>query len=198
MRARKRCSDKSSQTDRVPRAGLSGFLLGALAVVLFAFVLAPVFDGKGYFFQSLFQSSPGTHGVVSGGAFSGVFRAGELQAALGDGDYIFLPNRKNMWVVNQRNGLMIHYKYLDDQEGRGERSRVAQINQSIFPPGDTDYLLSDRNVIDFLWVCNRRTGDFQLWRRNIRDGRLTTDRDVLSPSSQLMTPVVPGSRESGR
>ncbi len=190
MRARNRCSDKSSQADRAPRAGLAGFLLGALAVILFALVLS--------LFQSLFQSSPGTHGVVSGGASSGVFRAGELQAALGDGDYVFLPNRKNMWVVNQRNGLMVHYKYLDDQEGRGERSKVAQINQAVFPPADTVYLLSDRNIIDLLWVCNRRTGDFQLWRRNVRDGRLTTDRDVLSSSSQLMTPVVPGSRAPGR
>jgi hypothetical protein len=120
----------------------------------------------------------------------------ELRAALGEGDYLFLPNRKNIWVVNRRNGLFVHYKFVDTADGAIERSHIARVDQSVFPPEDTVYSLSERNITDFLWVCNRRTGDFQLWRRSVRDGRLTTDPEVVQAARHLITPVLKPSAAS--
>ncbi len=114
----------------------------------------------------------------------------ELQADVGDGDFLYFPNRRNIWVVHPQTGRLIHYKFIDTYQGTVERSYVAQIDQKLFPPEDTVYALSERNIEDLLWVCNRRTGDFQLWRRNVRDGRLVTDpvpvqsgRDLLNDRS---------------
>jgi hypothetical protein len=104
------------------------------------------------------------------------------RADVGKGDYLFLPNRMQMWVVNRTNGKLIHYKFLDNQVGTVERSRIARINTDFFPLKDTEFLLSDRNFTAVLWVVNRATGDFQVWRSN-QDGSLTTD-DYLVPAGE--------------
>ena len=67
-----------------------------------------------------------------------------------------------------------------------EKSYVAQVDQKLFPPEDTVYAISERNITDLLWVCNRRTGDLQLWRRNIRDGRLVTDPMPVQAASDIL------------
>jgi hypothetical protein len=97
-----------------------------------------------------------------------------VRADIGKGDYLFLPNRKDMWVVNRANGKLIHYEYKDNLVGTVEHSQVSQLDQAIFPPADTEFMLSDRNLTGFLWVANRVTGDFQVWRAN-RDSTLSTD-----------------------
>ena len=110
----------------------------------------------------------------------------ELQAGVSDGDYIFFPNRRHMWVVHTAAGRLIHYKFLDTYDGMVEKSYVAQLDQKRFPPEETIYALSERNVMDLLWVCNKRTGDFQLWRRNVRDGRLVTDVRAVSSAGDIL------------
>ncbi len=95
-------------------------------------------------------------------------------ADVGKGEHIFLPHRMAMWVINRTNGKIIHYLFYDNQVGTVERSRVGQINPEIFPPSDTGFVLSNRNLTSYLWVVNYATGDFQVWRSN-RDGTLSTD-----------------------
>ncbi|MBI4582446.1 MAG: hypothetical protein HY717_00235 [Planctomycetes bacterium] len=128
-------------------------------------------------------------GERGGTGFPGALAAlPELRASLKDGDYLFFPNRRNIWVVNSRSGRIRHYKFLDTAEGTVERSHVGLVDQRIFPPEDTVYAISERNAADLLWVCNHRTGDFQLWRRNVRDGRLITDPTPV-PGSQDLSEV---------
>jgi hypothetical protein len=121
-----------------------------------------------------------------------------LHAQLGEGDYEFLPSRLDIWVVNRRNGRLIHYKFLDPEQGKVERSYTAQVDQNAFPPEDTEYVLSEHGLTDYLWVGNRRTGDFQVWRRSVRDGRLMTNEELVQAARQLSTPALPapGSEES--
>lgn len=173
-------TDPSQEPTCQTRASRIGLVaLGAavtLGLTIAVISLLPVFDS----------------GSVSGNAGTGWFEPGELHAAIGDGDYLFFPNRRNMWVVNRDNGRLVHYKFIDVTQGKVERSHVAQINQKLFPPGDTLFKISERNISDFLWVCNVQTGDFQLWRRSVRDGRLVTDPSVVSASQSLLRPVLPG------
>lgn len=110
----------------------------------------------------------------------------ELQADAGDGEFLYFPNRRHVWVVHPQSGRIIHYKFLDTSQGVVERSYVAELDQEIFPPGDTVFALSERNIEDLLWVGNRRTGDFQLWRRNVRDGRLVTDPLPVQSAGDLL------------
>lgn len=149
---------------------LSGLLAGGGGVLLlYALFHGVFFPGGGSSPEFLFPSLP------------------ELRADLGDGDYLFFPNRRNMWVVNPRVGRVIHYKFLDTPKRAVEKSYVGEIDQKTFPLEDTVYILSERNIMDLLWVCNRRTGDFQLWRRNVRDGRLVTDPLPVSASRDLLS-----------
>jgi hypothetical protein len=106
------------------------------------------------------------------------------RADIGKGDYLFLPNRFSMWVVNRTNGKVIHYQFFDNQVGTVERSRIAQVSADLFPPADTEYMLSDRNMTAHLWVVNRATGDFQVWRAN-RDGSITTDEVPVQAGEHL-------------
>lgn len=120
------------------------------------------------------------------------FMVSQVQAALasapaadlGDGDYLFLPNRRTVWVVNRRHGRIANYHFRDDQEQTVLRSRVVTLDPKDFPQGDTYYCLSDRNLTDVLWVCNVRTGDVQLWRARadgnvVAEGQVVTSVDLL-------------------
>ncbi len=118
----------------------------------------------------------------SGGTSGGFLRT--VQADVGRGEYLFLPCRREMWVVNKVNGKLVHYQFFDNELGTVERSRIVAINQELFPLRDTDFLLSDRNLNSLLWVANRATGDFQLWRAN-RDGTLSTDKEAVSAGTDL-------------
>ncbi len=159
-----------------------------LSLTLGVLVAFTILAGSSYFSS---EKSTTDNSELSSTALS-FFQPGELQALIGDGDYQFFPNRRNMWVVNKNNGRVVHYKFVDVSQGKVERSHVAQINRTLFPAGDTVYKISERNISDFLWVCNEKTGDFQLWRRSVRDGRLVTDPNVVSASQPLLRPALPG------
>ena len=109
----------------------------------------------------------------------------EAQSSGRSTDFRFLPNRRNMWVGNRRLGTVVHYRLTDTMKGAVERSHVAHVDQARFPVRDTVYKISERNVTDLLWVCNRRTGDFELWRRNVRDGRLVPDDLPIEAGAHL-------------
>lgn len=115
-------------------------------------------------------------------AFPQILR--EVRADLDDGEYAFFPNRRSVWVVNTTNGRMALYLFHDDEVGSVDRSRVAQIDVTTFPPKDTIVQLSDRNYVNVLWVCNKRTGDVQMWHPG-RDGVLHAENPI-STSIDLM------------
>jgi len=144
----------------VSRSGLTGLFLSAILGALFALGGAALWKGS-------FSSGPGSLEFPEG--FVEI-----AHAQVGKGEFLFLPHRMSMWVVNKSNGKIIYYKFRDNQIGEVDHSRIAQINTDIFPLTDTRFLLSDRNLTSYLWVANTVTGDFQMWRSN-RDGNLTTD-----------------------
>ena len=84
-------------------------------------------------------------------------------SGLGEGEYLFLPNRRSVWVINRTLGRFANYDFRDNIPQTVNRSRVVSLNQGDFPTQDTVYILSDRNFTSVLWVCNQRTGDVQLW-----------------------------------
>ncbi len=132
---------------------------------------------------------------TAGSTGASVVRDGLIEAAYADtgkGDYLFLPNRLSMWVINRINGKIIHYQFYDNQVGTVERSRISSINLEWFPLRDTDFLLSDRNLTSFMWVVNRVTGNFQVWRAN-RDGILSTDQWPVPAGEDMQGEAMPPS-----
>lgn len=116
-------------------------------------------------------------GDILGAALS--LCAREARADLDAGEYEFFPNRRSIWIVNRSNGRMAMYHFRDDELGSVDRSRVATIDLRAFPREDTEVRLSDRNLNNILWVCNRRTGDVQMWAPT-RDGVLKPENPVTS------------------
>jgi hypothetical protein len=129
---------------------------------------------------------------ASGTSLAGLARAGLLSplaaslvaeapdsAGAQDGDYLFFPNRRSVWVVNRQNGRFAYYHFRDDQNRTVDRSRVFQLDQETFPPGETVFLLSDRNLTEVLWVCNKRTGDVQLWTPRA-DGNADAEKPIAT------------------
>lgn len=104
---------------------------------------------------------------------------------LGQGNYAFLANRRQIWAINKLNGRFAGYHFREDEDRTVERTRVVTLDQKIFPPADTIYMLSDRNLTEILWVCNKRTGDIQLWSPRI-GGDVTSEKPVTT--SQDLSP----------
>ena len=73
---------------------------------------------------------------------------------LGEGKYAFLANRRQVWVINKEKGRFAGYHFREDEDHTVERTRVVTLDQKVFPPADTIYMLSDRNLTEILWVCN--------------------------------------------
>lgn len=86
---------------------------------------------------------------------------------LGDGNYSFLANRRTIWAINKAKGRFAGYHFREDEDHTVERTRIITLDPKIFPPADTIYMLSDRNLTEVVWVCNKRTGDIQLWTPRI-------------------------------
>ncbi len=122
--------------------------------------------------------------ALRGGAGSEAAWLPSLKAELGTGEYLFLPCRKEMWVINRTQGKIIHYHFFDNEQGTVERTRVAQVKTDVFPSQDTDYAISDRNLNSYLWVSNRVTGDFQFLKAT-RDGTINADSEPVSAGDDL-------------
>ncbi len=84
-------------------------------------------------------------------------------AQLRPGTFQFLPNRRSIWVVNRPAGRFAGYHFRDDQDRSVLRTRVVEVDATLFPAADVVYLLSDKNFAETMWVANTRTGVFQLW-----------------------------------
>jgi hypothetical protein len=106
-------------------------------------------------------------------------QASGLTTSTQDGDFLFLTNRRTIWVIHRKEGRFANYHFRDDEARTVERSRVVSLDQETFPPQDTVYLLSDRNLTEVLWVCNKRTGDVQLWEPR-HDRSVVADRPIAT------------------
>ncbi len=91
----------------------------------------------------------------------------QTTADLGEGEYAFLANRRTIWAINKKHGRFAGYHFREDENNTVERTRVTTLDPKVFPPADTVYMLSDRNLTEAIWVCNNRTGDVQLWTPRI-------------------------------
>lgn len=127
--------------------GCAGFAIGLIAHTWSADTIPPGLDGT----------------------FSSLLPAAMAQTTddLGDGKYSFLANRRTIWSINKEKGRFAGYHFREDEEHTVERTRVITLDQKIFPPADTVYLLSDRNLTEVIWVANKRTGEIQLWTPRI-------------------------------
>jgi hypothetical protein len=114
----------------------------------------------------------------------------KAMADVGKGDYFFLANRLSMWVINRSNGRLIHYEIKDNSMGTVVSSHVGQLNLEWFPMRDTDFLGSDRNLTPYLWVVNRVTGNFQVWRV-YRDVNLITDQFPVPVGEDMQAEPTP-------
>ena len=128
----------------------------------------------------------GTTTVYAGMSTSNLMA--QVQADLKKGEYLFLPNRRSVWVINQTNGRVAVYTFLNNEYDTVQRSRVGQIDARAFPRGEAVFQISDKNLSNNLWVCNARTGDFQLWTVE-RDGEfknvgpIATSTDLMERKS---------------
>jgi len=102
---------------------------------------------------------------------------------LGDGKYAFLANRRTIWAINKDKGRFAGYHFREDEDHTVERTRITTLDPEIFPPADTIYMLSDRNLTEALWICNKRSGDVQLWTPRI-GGEVKAEKP-LSTSQDL-------------
>ena len=124
----------------------------------------------------------GTTTVYAGMSTSNLMA--QVRTQLKEGEYLFLPNRRSVWVINQTNGRMAVYTFLNNEYNTVERSRVGQVDARAFPPGETTFQISDKNLSNNLWVCNTRTGDLQLWTV-ARDGEFK-NAGPIATSTDLM------------
>ena len=102
---------------------------------------------------------------------------------LGDGKYAFLANRRTIWAINKDKGRFAGYHFREDEDHTVERTRITTLDPAVFPPADTIYMLSDRNLTEALWICNKRSGDVQLWTPRI-GGEVKAEKP-LSTSQDL-------------
>lgn len=99
--------------------------------------------------------------------------------ALGDGEFAFLANRKQIWAINKSQGRFAGYHFREDENRTVERTKIVTLDQKTFPPADTIYMLSDRNLTEVIWVCNKKTGDIQLWSPRI-GGDVTSEKPLAT------------------
>jgi hypothetical protein len=107
-----------------------------------------------------------------------------LDADLADGtglsgasEFVFLPVRHAVWSIRTSTGRLCRFEIRDSDSDLIRRSRVMAIDDAVFPRSEVRFLLSDRNLTDDLWVCNRRTGLVELWESRL-DGNLVAQRST--------------------
>jgi hypothetical protein len=90
-----------------------------------------------------------------------------------EGDYLFFTFRRNLWVVHKPTGRVQFLMFPDGSEQQLVRSRIHQVDQSVFPTDQVRYQLSERNLTNFLWILNPVTGKARFIRAG-RDGGFET------------------------
>ena len=104
---------------------------------------------------------------------------GQVANDLSAGNYQFLPNRRSIWVVNRSNGRLANYLFMNNEAGTIQKSRIGEIDMTIFPREDTAIVLSDRNLSSTLWVCNTQSGDVQMWEL-LHDGEIRAAGPIVT------------------
>ena len=136
--------------------------------------------------RSEITAPDGTTTVYAGVSTSALMA--QVRTDLKDGEYLFLPNRRSIWVINQTNGRMAVYTFLNNEYDTVERSRVGQIDARAFPPGEVVFQISDKNLSNNLWVCSDR----RYQPRSARSGRHRGNRRPPRPERRFP----PASRKS--
>lgn len=95
------------------------------------------------------------------------------------GRYVFLPFRQNLWVIDKQGSVLLYYKLPSTEEEGIMKSRLQVFDADRFPSDETHFLLSSRNLTDYLWICNAVTGDVQVLRYN-REGAFDTHYTIAA------------------
>lgn len=153
------------------RTGLPRRMVIVLAIT-FAFSFGLAAGG-------LFSPREDVPGTGLDSALKGLLPTVIAQSAgdLGKGNYAFLANRRQIWAINKAAGRFAGYHFREDEDRTVERTKVVTLDLKIFPPADTIYMLSDRNLTEVLWICNKRTGDIQVWSPRI-GGDVTSEKPL--------------------
>lgn len=87
------------------------------------------------------------------------------------GEYTFFTYRRNVWIIQRSSGRAQFFLVPETHtsEARIEQSGVYQIDQTEFPPDQTELQISERNLSNYLWISNRVTGKSYFIRAR-RDG----------------------------
>lgn len=148
---------------QAPRSGRCGVVLGmATALALAGWATA---------LRVSFEERDATNAEKSAGVLPLALFPGRAPQDLGPGEYLFLPVRHSIWAINRSEGRFARYAFEDATSKLVRRSRVVTLDRRTFPSEITEYLVSDRNLTEDLWVCNRRTGTVVLWETR-HDGDL--------------------------
>ncbi|MFN0057284.1 MAG: hypothetical protein ACKVX7_02410 [Planctomycetota bacterium] len=92
-------------------------------------------------------------------------------AATATGDYSFFPYRRDVWIVCHSKGTaqFFHSPESTTSEQPPVKSRVYTIDRTLFPQDQVQFLISERNLTNYLWIVNPTTGNGRFIRAR-RDG----------------------------
>lgn len=95
---------------------------------------------------------------------------GDVRAE-GDGDFVFFTFRRNVWVFRKSTMTVKFYNLPEASERaqEAEESRVYQIDARDFPLADIQFQVSERNLTNYLWLLNPKTGKARILKAR-RDG----------------------------
>ena len=88
-----------------------------------------------------------------------------------DGDYRFFVHRRYCWVVKKSTNTARFFRLPETATDADqiEKSGAYQIDSEMYPAGQVDFQLSERNLANYLWITNRVTGRAHFVRAK-RDG----------------------------
>ncbi len=91
--------------------------------------------------------------------------------ASGDGDFVFFTFRRNIWAF-RKSAMTVRFYSIPETTERTqevEESRVYQIDARDFPLDDLRFQVSERNLTNYLWLLNPKTGKARILKAR-RDG----------------------------
>ena len=119
---------------------------------------------------SVFATSMGNRGPEFPGALFAQ-EGGVVSSESADGDFLYFTFRRNLWAIHRPSGRVQFLLFPDGREDELVRSEIHKIDANVFPAGEVEYQLSERNLTNYLWILNPVTGKARYIRAG-RDGAL--------------------------
>ena len=127
----------------------------------------------------------GNAGSSASGAVSWPLEVEQALAASPAGDYAFLPYRRDVWIVCHSKGTAQFFASPESTSAEHPpiKSQVYKLDPAIFPQDQVQFSISERNLLNYLWVLNPVTGKARFVRAR-RDGGFD-ESPVIDASKDL-------------